>query len=350
MEENLEKMMYPGHCPPPPPPECGCDSVPVVIERIMKPFKNPDGSYSARYYYQYPITTFRAVHMTESVHSPTLGDVLDRLSHTIERKQTIIANGNRDSILTRTAQDGVLGELIKTDYVDPKRRSKNHVPSEHGLFRALQLQEDSYKSLVDKETVRATSVENILMEDLRSEVGRAKEEEEKLNAALYNMDRDFVRDDILGESGTVVTELTVDAENLANIKFTKTKGSLKTGSTNESCQQIDILTPIVEMIDQKVKDSSDAMNIIDPEIFDNTDESLVVKTEFKPGEGYTIGRLTVARKNVKNGSDTEKIYTFKADDLEKKINEVSANETEMILFPKYADTAEFLEEVRAIFA
>lgn len=350
---NMEKLCESHHVcpPPPPPPECGCEQTPVIVERIKKPILNPDGTFSRRYYYQYPITTFRAVHAGDSIHSPTLDDVLNKWKRILDSKQNKIENGDPNTILTRGIQDGVLGSLTKIDYVDNDRRSKTHVPSEHAMFKALDQQTVSYRGLVDKETVRATGAEDAITEELHHEVARAKDTEEQIENKIKELDENVVHSDIAGEFGTIIKEVKMNSDDLREIGVTVSRLSLMNGNTGTETTKFDLMSPVEEMVDEKISEMEKKSTKVDQSIFENVDNSVVVKTEFTPGNGNTIGRLSVTRKNVTGvGEDITKLVAFKSDDVTINVNEVSTNETEITMSMKTANTDELMDQIRALYA
>lgn len=346
---NSEPTMHPD-CPPPR-PECGCENVPVIVERIKKQYLNPDGSLSHRYYYQYPVTNFRAVHVGDSIHSPNLDDVVGRLKVDIAAKQPMLKNGSKDSILTRSMQDGVFGELEKVDYVNPDRKSKTAVPSEHAVLTALDTQATNYAGLVENEKIRALAEEQKLLASVQDEKARAMAVEGELESALTGLDEKFISQSVVGESGSVLKNLEIDTTDLHHASLSLTRLSLKTGDTDQTMQCLDLMTPNEKMVDEKLETFRGTLNFVDPKIFDNVEDSLVVDSQFKIGEGDTIGRLAVTKKNV-NGAEADitKFVSFKSDMLEKTVNDISDTENEINLKVKTANSVEFLDAVRELFA
>ena len=340
-----------GCCPPPPPPDNCCHHIPVIIEKILKPYFNPDGSFSQRKYYQYPVTCFKAVHETEIEHSPTLDETIRRIHEKIDRKQNALAAGDKNVILTRGKDDGLVGELVKVDYLDNARRSRVHVPSEYALFKTLDHQAEGVQIAIGQETARATAAEKDLLDVIRDETARAKNAEEGLSTYIQEVAEKKLDTTIAGEDGLVVKNFSITLEDPSDLRWQKTKLNLLTGNTETSSGSFNILDPIEKMVDEKIKASEDASTKVDQSVFNNVDHNVVVRSDFVSGVGNAIGRLYTTYKDVTGSTqDQTKTVVFKSDDVHVTATEISSNELELnicVIFAEESEVRAMLDRVYA---
>ena len=336
-EETLDVKCCP--CPP----EC---KIPVIVERILKPYFNPDGSPSSRKYYQYPITCFEAIHQTTDIFSPTLEDVIRRLNENIAAKQKKIAGGSNNVILTRGRDDGEVGELNKVDYLDSSRRSKVHVPSEYAVFKALDQNLASFRVEVDKEANRAQAAEQSITDMVRDEANRAQGVEHDLQSAVETLNRDTIKKDDI-DDGMLLRDYSIDISDINNIRWKKSRTNIVTGQseiTEGSWTNLD--DDISDIVDEKLIATEDSHPTVKQEIFDNTDGKTVANAEFVPGQGNLIGRFNVTRKNVNGvGDDSLEIVGFRSDVISAEVNDVMSNEKELVFSMSYNS----MEDIRAAF-
>lgn len=341
-EESLDKCCC---CPP---TDC---KPPVIIERILVPYFNPDGSPSNRKYYRYPITCLAAIHQTTDIFSPTLEDILRRINERIDVRQKKLAGGGKDVILTRGRDDGEVGELNKIDYMDFTRRSKVHVPSEYAVFKAMDQNLSDYKIIVDKETTRATAAEDKITDMIRDESNRAHGVENSLNNDIEQLNRDVVMKSDLGD-GLLLRDFVIDLSDIANIRWKKSRINIITGSTDTvegSWTNFD--DDIEKLIDNKLDNAEDDHPTVKQNIFDNTDGKVIANTEFIPGSGNLIGRLNITKKSVDGiGEDTVDIVGFRSDDIKAEVHDIMHNEKEITLSFVYNSMEDIREAFAALYA
>ena len=326
----MDEMMKKCPCPPPPPPPPECCHIPVIVERIIKPYFNPDGTPSHRKYYQYPITKLDAVYLSDDIHSPTLDVILEKIKSDMRQFQPILAAGDGNTILTRGKQDGEIGELFKCDYLDEKRRSKAIIPSEYGMYKAFDYMITEAKVYTDKETTRATAVEDSIVEHLHDEVARATTREDEIADSVKSLGDTKIDVSIGGENMLITKNVLLDLSSLSAVKLTTRRVNVKTGEKTNTDQILDITPQLSAFIaaDPAVTGKLDAST------FDHT--SLVTRSEFIIGVGNAIGRYAVTTRDMDTGTDTTKYVSFKSDDINITYNDVSNEEVEIVMSDKFA--------------
>lgn len=331
-----------------PPTDC---KVPVIVERILKPYFNPDGSPSNRKYYQYPITCLEAVHQTTDIFSPTLEDIIRRINERIDLRQKKLDAGSKDTILTRGRDDGDVGELTKTDYMDHVRRSKDHVPSEFAVFKAMDQNLSDFKLVVDKEATRAMAAEDKITEMVRDESNRAQSAENTLSNGIDYLNKNAVMKKDL-DDGMLMRDFAIDTSDITNIRWKKERTNILTGCTDTvegSWTTLD--DDINKMIDSKFDEKEEKDPTVKQSIFSNTDGRVVANTEFVPGTGNLIGRLNVVKKLVDGiGEDITNVVGFRSDVIVSEVNDIMSNEKELVLSLAYNTTEDIQEAFEQLYA
>lgn len=325
----MDEMMKKCPCPPPPPPP-DCCHIPVIVERIIKPYFNPDGTPSHRKYYQYPITKLDAVYLSDDIHSPTLDMILDKIKADMRMRQPMLAAGDGNTILTRGKQDGEVGELFKCDYLDEKRRSKAIIPSEYGMYKAFDYMITESKIYTDKETTRATAVENSIMEQLHDETTRATTREDELADSMKTLGNSKVDNTIAGENGLIIKNVGLDFTDLSSVKLSTRRINIRNGEKTNIEHSMDITPQLSAFIGSDPSVTSK----LDKSTFDHT--NLVTRSEFIIGLGNSIGRFAAVTRDMDTGTDTTKYVSFKSDDINIIHNDVSNEEVEIVMSAKFA--------------
>lgn len=347
-----------------------CDFSPnVIIERILKPYYNPDGSFSRRKYYQYPISCFKAIHQAEDIHSPTLDTIIQGIVDKVNGKQNKIAAGSQNTILTRGMDDGRVGELTKIDYTDEERMSKRHIPSEYALFNALANNNKSLTGTVKEEADRAkaeeaklkTSIDDEHIRALDAETDISKKLEDKeasLLGMIDELDKKTLKSDALDKVGMVMTDFSVNAENIEDIHWAREKIDLITGTVDRRegnwNLKDDLDRSVESAVTKAMEDYTNSLPVppaaVTQSIFNNTNGKLVANSEFAPGFGEVIGRLSTVKKDVVTGDNTNTTVTFKSTNISSIVNSTSPTEQEIELMLAYNNDLEIKEMFTEIYA
>lgn len=325
---------------------------PVQIERILVPYRNPDGTPSKGKYYQYPITCFEAIHLTKDIHSANLNEIIEKWEALIKDRQKEIGSGSENAILTRGKTDGQLRELTKIDYPEPKRMSKTHVPSEHCMFKAIALHREDIAEDIKKETMRAVATEDSLRDEIRSEAHRALSAEAGLSDMIGAVEEGSVSKSIFGDGEYILQNLSHNFSDLSAVKWCKTMINVQTGSKDTKTGSFDMLKQVTEKVDAHIKDSAVINGKVNASEFDSTDGTTVAKLDFTYGKGGSfIGAVSMIVKNIKGAAaDIKKVLNFRSNTLRGTISDISSTERELNIEVIYASDDEVGAMLKKVYA
>jgi hypothetical protein len=325
---------------------------PVQMERILKTYPNPDGSPSRNKYYLYPITCFKAVHVSTDIHSATLEEIIDKWDHRIKDRQKAIASGSEDTILVRGKDDGDLRELYKVDYVDENRTSKRHIPSEFALYRALG---DHREHIVDDFREEAAKIQRVvdrIHDNLHTEERRAQEAEHDLGNEIHLLSEQVIKNSIVGNDGYLVQNMNVDLRDLSNVQWKKTVIYPSTGTKETKSGFVDLLTPIMDKVGEYIDESPIIQGKVDASVFESTNDSVIASQIFEAGTGGSfLAAVSTVIKNIKGAvADVKKVLSFHSETLQLKSTMVDSNETQIDIEVRYASDAEVAAMLNKVYA